>query len=119
MVMAIPEVFARAAALSIAALLFASGQACANDATRPPTSEQQSPAATAGETLEKQFWACDYGAATRGILGAEAQACVVNFESLKASKFGGDFEALLSWWRDNRAAQHAARSQPRGAVAGR
>ena len=58
--------------------------------------------------LEKGFWVCDYLGATRGTEGAHAYSCGANFEELKQKKFGGDFEALLDWWRVNKAAQHAA-----------
>ena len=58
--------------------------------------------------LEKGFWICDYLSTTRGVEGPHGVACGANFEELKATKFGGDFDALVQWWRVNKAAQHKA-----------
>ena len=58
--------------------------------------------------LEKGFWICDYLSTTRGLEGTYAIGCGVNFEDLKATKFGGDFEKFFAWWRLNKAAQQAA-----------
>ena len=38
----------------------------------------------------------------------QASTCVANYEELKQTKFGGDFEKLLAWWRLNKIAQHQA-----------
>ena len=58
--------------------------------------------------LEKQFWVCDYIGTTRGIEGPHGVACGANYEELKQTKFGGDFEKLVTWWRLNKIAQHQA-----------
>ena len=58
--------------------------------------------------LEKQFWICDYIGTTRGIEGPHGVACGANYEELKQTKFGGDFEKLVTWWRLNKIAQHQA-----------
>ena len=58
--------------------------------------------------LEKGFWICDYIGTTRGIEGPHGVACGTNFEELKQTKFGGDFDELVQWWRVNKAAQHKA-----------
>ncbi len=58
--------------------------------------------------LEKGFWVCDYLGTTRGVEGPHGVTCGANFEELKQTKFGGDFDALVQWWRVNKAAQHAA-----------
>jgi len=58
--------------------------------------------------LEKGFWVCDYLGTTRGTEGPHAVECGANYEELKQAKFGGDFDALVQWWRVNKAAQHAA-----------
>ena len=58
--------------------------------------------------LEMGVWVCDYIGTTRGTEGSYGVTCGANFEELKQAKFGGDFEALLQWWRANKAAQHAA-----------
>ena len=59
--------------------------------------------------LEKGFWICDYVGTTRGVEGSHGVTCGANFEELKDTKFGGDFDALVQWWRVNKAAQHKAR----------
>ena len=58
--------------------------------------------------LEKGFWICDYIGTTRGIEGPHGVTCEANYEELKQTKFGGDFDALVQWWRVNKTAQHAA-----------
>lgn len=58
--------------------------------------------------LEKGFWICDYLGTTRGVEGPHGVTCGANFEELKETKFGGDFDALVQWWRVNKAAQHRA-----------
>jgi hypothetical protein len=58
--------------------------------------------------LEKGFWVCDYLGTTRGTEGSYGVTCGANFEELKQAKFGGDFDALVQWWRANKAEQHAA-----------
>jgi hypothetical protein len=58
--------------------------------------------------LEKQFWVCDYIGTTRGIEGPHWEVCSANYEELKQTKFGGDFEKLVTWWRLNKVAQHQA-----------
>ncbi|MBA3254348.1 MAG: hypothetical protein M3496_05550 [Pseudomonadota bacterium] len=58
--------------------------------------------------LEKGFWVCDYIGTTRGTEGPYGVTCGANFEELKQTRFGGDFDALVEWWRVNKAAQHKA-----------
>jgi len=58
--------------------------------------------------LEKGFWICDYIGTTRGVEGPHGVACRANFEELKETKFGGDFDALVQWWSVSKAAQHKA-----------
>jgi hypothetical protein len=54
--------------------------------------------------LERAFWTCDYLAMK---VGDEAGPnCGAAIENLKNERFGGDFEKLLQWWRQNRLAQH-------------
>jgi len=54
--------------------------------------------------LEDAFWVCDYLATTRG--NSDISTCTGVYEALKDRKFVGDFDALFSWWRQNKAAQH-------------
>jgi hypothetical protein len=60
------------------------------------------------EALERAFWRCDH-AATQALLGAgAAMECSVATEALKTRKFGGDFAAMLAWWRERKDAEHHA-----------
>ena len=70
--------------------------------------ETKGHSATKIAELEKQFWVCDYIGTTRGIEGPHGEACGANYEELKQTKFGGDFEKLVTWWRLNKIAQHQA-----------
>jgi hypothetical protein len=57
-------------------------------------------AATPGMSeLERAYWVCDYTASTRRVDMTTGIACVAISDELKARKFGGDFDALLAWWR--------------------
>lgn len=58
--------------------------------------------------LERQFWLCDH-AATRTMFDfASAARCSAATEELRKLRFGGDFQAMLAWWRERKAAEHAA-----------
>ena len=81
----------------------------------PAAEVAAAPAATQGHgsaakiaELEKGFWICDYLGTTRGVEGPHGVTCGANFEELKEVKFGGDFDALVEWWRVNKIAQHKA-----------
>ncbi|MBI2315940.1 MAG: hypothetical protein HYU75_02620 [Betaproteobacteria bacterium] len=58
--------------------------------------------------LEEAFWVCDYTAATRGTAGSDISVCTAVYEAVKERKFEGDFDKLLDWWRQNKAARHDA-----------
>lgn len=63
------------------------------------------------EALEREFWRCDH-AATQGMLdGGAAMQCSVATEAFKQRRFGGDFGAMLAWWRANKDVQHLALSR--------
>ena len=53
--------------------------------------------------LERAFWVCEYAATTRA--NADIATCAAVYEAVKQRKFGGDFEALLTWWQQNKAAE--------------
>jgi hypothetical protein len=58
------------------------------------------------EALERAFWRCDH-AATQGALdSATAVDCSIATEALKARRFGGDFSAMLAWWRERKDDEH-------------
>ena len=97
-----------------AALLFAavlsclSAQTYAEESAKSSRSSESVNARQAAANLEKQFWACDYAATTRGVGLGEGAICVEVYEDLKRSKFRGDYQAMLGWWQQNKAAEHLA-----------
>jgi hypothetical protein len=100
---------AQTAGLLLAAAL---GSSCMNASAQQPTGARQ-PMAFAPERtladLEKAFWTCDYTATVYGILDAGMGVeCGIATEDLKQKKFNGNFNAMLSWWQQNKAAQHGA-----------
>lgn len=62
----------------------------------------------ASSSLERAFWACDHAATRHPLDSGDAMACSVVSENLKRTRFGGDFDAMLAWWRKNRVAEHRA-----------
>jgi len=58
------------------------------------------------ERLERAFWVCDYTATTRGVFATHIEHCTAVTEGLKNEKFGGDFGALVVWWRQNKPTEH-------------
>ncbi len=56
--------------------------------------------------LERGFWVCDYVATTHGVEATPATLCSTIVEELKLRKFGGDFEAMVEWWRENKVVEH-------------
>ena len=57
--------------------------------------------------LEEAFWICDYTATVRRASDTQIGVCADVYDALKVRKFGGDFDALLRWWQQNKAARHA------------
>ena len=55
--------------------------------------------------LEQLFWICDHAATTRMVDASERAVCGAVAEQLKMEKFGGDFEKMLNWWREERVVQ--------------
>ena len=65
--------------------------------------------ASGGSDLECAFWICDFAATTGRLAGvATAAYCSAVTEQLKTARFGGAFEPMLVWWRENKSAQHQA-----------
>lgn len=87
-------------AFALAAAWAMPGPAQATEAV-PATKEEYRVA-----DLERAFWACDYVATTQGVSATPIAACKLATETLKKQKFGGDFEAFLSWWRENKPSEH-------------
>ena len=96
----------------IAACALALGAAGANGAdTFPPRDVSgASPVANSvpmsGADLEEAFWVCDYVATTRGVEATPATLCESVYDELKATKFGGEFGLLLTWWQQNKRSEH-------------
>ena len=59
--------------------------------------------------IERMFWDCDHAATTRPMAPIDAMACSVATELFQRVAFGGDFGALLAWWREHKAVEHAKR----------
>jgi hypothetical protein len=58
--------------------------------------------------LEKSFWVCDHAATIGLIDSGTAIACGSLTEVLKQRKFGGDFNVMLTWWRQHKETEHLA-----------
>ena len=64
------------------------------------------PVALNGPDLEQAFWACDHLATTRGPDATPVDFCAAVYDELKKRKFGGDFTALLGWWKVHKFIEH-------------
>ena len=74
-----------------------------------PSSAQASlGAALALEEIERVFWVCDHAATIDRIDPSTAITCSSLTEALKQRKFGGDFNAMLAWWRQHKETRHGA-----------
>jgi hypothetical protein len=76
---------------------------------QPPPSKQSvisHPVVLRDYDLEQAFWACDHVASTRGPDATPVDFCAAVYDELKHRKFGGDFTALLGWWRVNKLIEH-------------
>ena len=49
--------------------------------------------------LKDMFLACSEAAGETLLDGGSAAACSLNYEALLRRSFGGDFNALMVWWR--------------------
>ena len=63
--------------------------------------------------LEKSFWVCDHAATIGPIDSGTAITCGSLTEVLKQRKFGGDFNVMLTWWRQHKEAEHLALAEAR------
>ena len=95
--------------------VLALGAALAFSGTKSNAQEQRSvphPAEIGGAyhtlaDLETAFWVCDHAATIFGVLDVgAAAACAAATRDFRLRKFNGDFNAMLSWWRLNKAHQH-------------
>jgi hypothetical protein len=95
-----------ACALAFGAMTAYSGITLAQQSSASPKPLQTRAVVARAADLERTFWVCDYVATTHGADAAPVDLCIAAFDAFKDLKFGGDFEALLSWWRRNKAAEH-------------
>jgi hypothetical protein len=112
-----PAGFAHTVIAAVAAAVVTLGALTANDPTlaqqlaaAPESSEEVFAGASLAD-LEKAFWACDYRATTHGVHSTPVEICATATAELKRIKFGGSFEELLAWWRQNKIAEHRALEQ--------
>jgi hypothetical protein len=62
--------------------------------------------------LEQGFWVCDHAATVGPIDSDTAVTCGSLTEMLKQRKFSGDFNAMLTWWRQHKEVEHLALAIP-------
>ena len=89
---------------TIGVLLGSVASASAQQPQRVLAAPASQPTGAKLSVLEDAFWVCDYLATTRGT--SDIVTCTAVYEALKDRKFAGDFDALVSWWHQNKAAQH-------------
>ena len=86
-------------------LILAASALCVAAAAQAQTVGAERVAALDVAQLKTAYLACDEEA-TRNVLDAGSAAiCSQIAEALKARAFGGDFERLLAWWREAKAAR--------------
>ena len=56
--------------------------------------------------IEKAFWICDYVASTRGMQFVSLDLCAAITDLIKTEKFGGDYDEMIEWWREQKPEQH-------------
>lgn len=99
--------FAAAALAAVIATFVIVGTAAADERTISGDVAVTAGAAYAQEVGGAQSLKLDYlqceDAASRGALdGAAVMACSIVYETLKQRVFGGSFDALVAWWRQQR-----------------
>ena len=94
------------AARALAAMWLYGASASAADICPTARLLQAPPVALTGAELEQAFWICDYVATTRGMDATPIDTCVAVTDQLKMQRFGGNFDGMLAWWRQNRLAEH-------------
>jgi hypothetical protein len=101
-------------AAALCLLAWALGSTAVAQTPANPPAIERTPAllldASTLSALEREFWRCDYTATQVLLDSGTAQECGIVSEALKARRFGGDFTAMLAWWRANKDAQHLAES---------
>jgi len=82
--------------------------------TGAAAAEDAAGAALSIAEVERAFWACDHAATVGRIDTGTAITCGGLTEMLKVRKFGGDFNAMLAWWRLHKEAEHLALDKASG-----
>ena len=83
--------------------------AAAQDLTGAPRALELAAPGRPLPDLEKAFWECDHTATVHGLTDVgTGMLCGVVTEELKLRKFNADFSAMLSWWQQNKIAEHGA-----------
>jgi hypothetical protein len=96
---------AASAALLIAGVSICFG-ACAQQRPGSPSYGESIHARATSSEVEKAFWQCDYAVTTSGMGLGEGAWCAEISEEFKRRKFAGDFQAMLVWWQQNKAAEY-------------
>lgn len=80
----------------------------ARPAAAPPmTSGTAATTALSVDELEQVFWLCDWRSMLEALDAGSYAVCAATADELKARRFGGDFDRMLAWWRQNKPAEHA------------
>lgn len=95
-----------AGSVALAGALSCSGSALAQEPQKAPSWPAVQLVGERLADLEEAFWSCDYVATTRGVASADVVTCGAIYYVLKERKFDGDLDKLVSWWRQNKIAQH-------------
>ena len=108
-----PVKFAFAVAAATLALTVSSN-ACARDdvsafVAGTLTATKDNLRAMPPEVLKSDYLMCERAAAQAMLDYATVIACSMLYEELHQRVFGGSFDALLSWWRENNAVDAATR----------
>ena len=98
--------FTAARWLAAAMLAAAPGLAAAAPQTMPAHRIMANGAERSAEDLERAFWICDYVASTRGMQFVSLDLCAAITDFIKTEKFGGDYDEMIEWWREQKPAQH-------------
>lgn len=90
---------------ALAAITLALGSACGSPASAQQTAPDH---AVRAAELEREFWRCDHLATRTRLDFASAARCSAITEELRRQRSGGDFDAMLGWWRERKTAEHRA-----------
>jgi len=84
-----------------ALLCLASSLHVAHGESSPSADKPFAPNPTTSE-LKRAYLACDRASTTARLEMHEAMQCSIVAEELKQRVFGGNFDQMLAWWREQR-----------------